>query len=109
MAVRRLDTGRLTVTGPEVANEAHHHALDDEFTRRNEIGVERVLSLEKWATIFHQVALQGGLAINEGGHDVTRPRLTVFEDDAIPIEDVGIDHRIASDVQGKGLRMGGGS
>ena len=88
-----------------MANQGDHDPLDDEFLSRKEIGEVGVFCLEVGTSVFDKVALECGLAIDEGGNDITGLGLFEFEDDVIPAHDVGVDHGIAPHLESKGASV----
>ena len=89
------------------AKEGDEDALDDELGGGDEVWEGGVLSLEVGLPAGGDVALEGGLAIDECGDDVVVAGDAFLEDDGIAIADVGIDHGFATDFQGEGLGVAG--
>jgi hypothetical protein len=79
-----------------MSDESDHDALDQEFTRGEEIGKLGILSLEEGLGVFDEIAFQRGLAVDERGDDVPRARFADFENDEVAIADEGTDHRLTS-------------
>ena len=85
-----------------VTDQGHHDALDDQFLRRDQVGVVLVLGFEEGASVANQVSLQGGFPINEGGHDVAGLGITDFQDNVVTAENMGVDHGVPAHFECKG-------
>src|ERR1044071_2492406 len=48
----------------------HHHALHDEFVRRNQFGITRILGAQSWLATLHHQSLQRAFAIDERCDDI---------------------------------------
>jgi hypothetical protein len=81
--------------------------LDDKFSCRDQIRIERVLSPEKRLPILNKVALKRYIPVDQGRDDITIPRGSVLQDDDISLQDPGPDHRVSPHLQGKGLGIAG--
>jgi hypothetical protein len=88
------------------AEEADHHAVDEELGGGEKIGVARVFGAEKGATALDEETLEGGLAVDEGGDDVVRAGFAGGEEDDVVFDDVGADHGIAADAEGEEAGIG---
>ncbi len=88
------------------AEESHHHALNRQLGGWEQVGIAWIFRMEKGLAALDEEALQRGLAIDEGGDDVARARLTRGEKDDIVLDDIGADHGVAPDLEGEELRIG---
>lgn len=66
--------------------------LDDKFSCRDQIGVDRVLRPKKRIPLFNQVTLERHIPVDQGRDDVTVPRGSVLQDDDITLKDPRPDH-----------------
>lgn len=88
------------------AEQSDHDALDDELLGRQQVRVARIFGAEEGTPTLDEEALQGRLAVDEGGDDILGARLAGREKDGVAFDDAGIDHRVAADTQGKDLAVG---
>jgi len=84
------------------ANQADEHALNDELVDCLQVGVGGVFGFEVGLAVFVDEAFEGGFAIDEGGDDIAVASLPFFKDRVITREDMGINHGIPADTEGKG-------
>lgn len=103
---REKSLRRLIAPWLELPNEADHDALDDELSGRDEVWVMDILGPEKRAPMLDDVALEGGLPVNERGDDVARSRLFELKDHIVALQDMCVDHGITAHFQGEDV--GGG-
>src|SRR6185503_9008498 len=86
------------------ADERAKHALDDQFLRRNEIGIPGILRLEERPAVLHHERLERVLPVDERRHNLAGTRLRpVLEHRDIPVANVPSDHRIARHAQREGV------
>lgn len=91
-------SSRSAVRSPD---QHDHHALDDEFRRRDEPGVSGVLGFElgRFAA-FLEERFERAFVVDERGHDIAVPRReSVFQHDEIAVDDVAADHGIPAHLQ----------
>jgi hypothetical protein len=93
-------------SGGAGAEEADHHALDDEFGGGEEVGVAGIFSAEEGAAALREETLEGGFAVDEGGDDIAGTRLAWGEEDDVVFDDVGADHGIAANAEGEEFGVG---
>ncbi len=90
-----------------LAEEADHHALNDEFGGGEEVGIARIFGAEEGAAALDEETFQSGFAVDEGGDDGTWARVARSEEDGVAVENMGAGHGIAADAEGEKAGAGG--
>jgi hypothetical protein len=90
-----------------LAEEADHHALNDELGGGEEVGIARIFGAEKGAAALDEETFQRGFAVDESGDDGAGTRIARREEDGVAVEDMGAGHGIAADAEGEKAGAGG--
>ena len=83
------------------ANQSAEHALNDQFLGRNQVGIFRVFSPQKWLAALDEIPLERGFAVNQCRHDVAASRLAKLHDYHIAFHNGRVFHRVAPHLEGK--------
>ncbi len=86
-------------SGAAGAEEADHHALDDELVGGQKVGVAGILGAEEGTSLFEEVALQRRFAVDERGDDVAGAGVAGGEEDDVAVENTRVDHGVAADAE----------
>jgi hypothetical protein len=89
-----------------LAEEADHHALNDELGGGEEVGIARIFGAEKGAAALDEETFQRGFAVDQGGDDGAGTRIARREEDGVAVEDMGAGHGIAADAEGEEAGIG---
>lgn len=75
-----------------MTEEGDQNPLNNQLSRRNQIGKIGILRAKKRFSFFDDVAFQGGFAIDQSGDNVVLSWFAEFEDHRVTVADVGVDH-----------------
>lgn len=93
-------------SGRSCAQQTDHHALDDELGGGQQVGIAGIFGTKKRVPSIDEETFQRGFAVNQGGDDVARAGLTWSKKHGVPLDDIGVDHRIAAHAQGEEFGIG---